>query len=627
MAFQNEEDYLDNLLKSFTENKNTVPVEELSDIDSELQIPEAFEPEAFESDIFESDTFDFSQDAASVVEDVEDEMNPMAALFESNMAQSWQEMTVGEVLEEQGVMEEPATSIVEEVVEEVVEEAVEEPVEPSEDELIDDYIQKLLSSDDEEATEYIDLTEKESEAENDLLNKLDDIFMDVENEMMQMAQMPQEPEVIEALQEPEIAFSDIEVDDELKELLGVDEEEPEAVLEETQGFSEEELMKLNAIQAESEMEDVTEEEATFTMEELPEELPEELDESGIEALLAQAEEVGVTTVEELPKENPVVLEDVKQPPADKKKQGIFAKILGLFQKKKTQDTSKTANENQQVLDELFDENGELLGEDKKVQKKGLFSKSKKSVPDAVETPVAGSAFVEGLEEISDLEEIPEVKKKEKKEKKKKEPKPKKVKEKKQKKPKKPKKAKPVKVKEPVNPVDLIKIKPKVVFIILLIIAGITGYTYFSVSSFSYNQALDSATFYLVNKKYTFAYEAIAGIEPKKEEDIALVEQIKTIMYVQKHYNSYERYVKMGMQFEALDSLIKGIKEYDAYYAQAVEMGISADLDNVRILIVNTLQQQYGISESMARSYGAITDYGQYVYILESYGGLVNDSNN
>ena len=98
------------------------------------------------------------------------------------------------------------------------------------------------------------------------------------------------------------------------------------------------------------------------------------------------------------------------------------------------------------------------------------------------------------------------------------------------------------------------------------------------------------------------------------------------MYVQKHYNSYERYVKMGMEFEALDSLIKGIKEYDTYYAYGVELGISADLDNVRMQIVNALQK-YGITESMARSYGAITDYVQYVYILESYGGLVNDSNN
>ena len=81
-----------------------------------------------------------------------------------------------------------------------------------------------------------------------------------------------------------------------------------------------------------------------------------------------------------------------------------------------------------------------------------------------------------------------------------------------------------------------------------------------------------------------------------------------------------------MMFNAIDSLIQGIAEYDEQYEKAVEIGVSTDLDIVRQQIVNALMQ-YGITENMARSYAQISDYQQYVYIIESYGGISRDSNN
>lgn len=659
MAFQNEEDYLDNLLKSITENKDSASSEELLSTDSKMQIPDTFETSGQED----------KEDDSVYQQMLFDEVNPMAAMFENNMAQAWQDVTVGDVLGESDVpLEDSCEDVPNENNESGQDDAsgqenthVQKNIpeqggtlkqeaipEPTEEEMVDDYIRKVLNTPDEEPTEYIDLTNTDFSHENDLIGKLDGIINTVEsgiqeeaafaeNENEDLKEQPQEEEKID--------FSGIEVDDELKELLGVEKPEGlENIQSDEEALSEEELKKLDEMVSDEEDTKMPMSEDNLNLEN------DDDDMGGLTDLLEQAADVGISLNEDDITDAGMeedMQEDMKEDAAlahddtelaenndnadmgalaskgekDKKKpkEGFLARIFGKFKKKNQGASNEEINENQQVLDELFDENGELLGDKKKVKKKGLFSKSKKSTPQTAEAPTdktMGSG--EGLE----LEDIPELTEKEKdkkkKEKKKKEPKEKKVKEKK---PKTPKKPKEKKEKVPVNPSELIQLKPIVIIIMLIIIAGVTGYTYFFITSFSYNQALDEATYYLVDKKYTFAYEAIAGIETKNEEDVALKEQICTIMYVQKQYNSYERYAKMNMPFEAIDSLIKGLKEYDTYYDKAVEIGVSADLDNVKSQIVNTLQQQYGITETMARSYGAITDYEQYVYILESYGGI------
>lgn len=643
MAFQNEEDYLDNLLKSITEKKESVSADALFTTDSNLQVPETFEtPVADEKNTEEEDIYQKMRF---------DDINPMAEMFSSDKAENWNEITVNDVLEQEkkNGQEEPP---------EPESQTKSEHQEESEDELIDQYIQKVLTGEKgkeeagqieqpeqieqpveieqteqtEEPTQYIDITENESEEENHLINMLDDIFTDVENEIQQSQQSAENfVDVQREEQEKsaeEVDFSNIPVDDELRELLGTDgiEEQAEGTLS---SLSEEELKKLENLQNESDSVENGVEEASPYSEESEDES------AGITELLNQIADAGIDvnsnsldaekeSEKEQSSNNEQSLAQVpekkaKEKDAGAKKNGLLGLLLGIFKKKEKQEQKENVNENQQVLDELFDENGELLGKEKKIKKKGLFSKSKKN--NEVETPVAGDGEpIPKMEDISELEDIPELEKieKKKKEKKKKEPKEKKVKEKK---PKKPKQPKIKKEKVPVSPSELIAIKPVAIIIMLVIIVGITGYVYFFIHSFSYEQALDQATYYLVDKKYQLAYEAIAGIEPKNEEDTALKEQITTIMYVQKQYNSYERYLKMKLSFEAIDSLIKGIKEYDAYYGQAEELGVSSDLDNVKELILAALRE-YGISEAMARSYGAITDYEQYVYILESYGGIV-----
>lgn len=713
MAFENEEDYLDNLLKSITSEDNKDSGEDLSE-DSEMEMPETFvdsqKEEYADEDVFEKlflqeEEEQHSNDVEEQSED--DEMNIMQALLNNEKAAAWENdssdgLVDGEepdptlqefdsVLSEDKAMENIELPIVEDtenVELPVVEDAefpeienVELPVvedtefpdtedtelpeiediefHEMENKEIEDMENEdfpmteygdLFAPDDEvfsvpdeerfpemeditipeldeelfvgnntenltddlenigDFTQYQDSQEANLDDENELIGQIDGLFNDAEEELEeekdteQFGLMKGEDEALTGsmeVPEQQADYANLEVDDELKELLGVESAEQLAdIPQESEGLSEDELVKL------AEMETAASYEA---------------DPEG-ENNLAHADSFG-NDVQDV--SGP---EQTKESGEKKKKSasGLMARLFSIFKKKdSTQSESADENENQKVLDELFDENGELLDDDKKIKKKGLFFRSGKNSDDDAAVDEEDLDDIESPEEIARKEEKAR-KKKEKKEKKEKEKQEKK--EKKEQKPKKEKKPKVKKEKPPVNPADLIHVKPVAVIIMAVIVAGIVGYVYFFVSSFNYNNAMDRAAYYMADKRYTNAYRAISGIEMKSEEDIALKEQIVTIMYVQHYYDAYERYLKVDLQFEALDSLIQGIKTYDDCYQFAVEQGITADYEVVRAKLVAALEQ-YGITEAMARTYGAMTNYTQYKYILEGYGGISNDSGN
>lgn len=689
MAFENEEDYLDNLLKSITSEDNKDSGEDLSE-DSEMEMPETFvdsqKEEYADEDVFErlflqEEEEQHLNDAEEQSED--DEMNIMQALLNNEKAAAWDNdssdgLVDGEepdpeefdtVLSEDKAVENIELPVVEDTEfpdtedtelpeiediefhemenkeiedmenedfpmteygdlfepdDEVFSEADEEKFPEMEDITIPESDEELFVEDNTENltdglenigdfTQYQDSQEANLYDENELIGQIDGLFNDAEEELEQEKDIEQfglmmgEDEALTGsteVPEQQVDYANLEVDDELKELLGVESAEQLAdIPQESEGLSEDELAKL------AEMETAASYEAE------PEGENNLADNDS-----AYADSFGNDV------QNVSGPEQTKEPGEKKKKSagGLIARLLSIFKKKDgTESESADENENQKVLDELFDENGELLDDDKKIKKKGLFFRSGKSSDDDAAVDEEDLDDIESPEEIARKEEKAR-KKKEKKEKKEKEKQEKK--EKKEQKPKKEKKPKVKKEKPPVNPADLIRVKPVAIIIMAVIVAGIVGYVYYFVSSFNYNNAMDRAAYYMADKRYTNAYRSISGIEMKSEEDIALKEQIVTIMYVQHYYDAYERYLKVDLQFEALDSLIQGIKTYDDCYQFAVEQGITADYEVVRAKLVAALEQ-YGITEAMARTYGAMTNYTQYKYILEGYGGISNDSGN
>lgn len=130
------------------------------------------------------------------------------------------------------------------------------------------------------------------------------------------------------------------------------------------------------------------------------------------------------------------------------------------------------------------------------------------------------------------------------------------------------------------------------------------------NQFSYASSIKQAKNYFEVKKYTKAYEEVAGLTIK-EDDEEMYSKILTVMFVNKELNSYNNYYGIHQYDKALDSLLKGLKRYDKYLETARELGVKSDLDYVRSQIIAELENTYGISEKTALAMNQMEDRDQY----------------
>ncbi len=121
---------------------------------------------------------------------------------------------------------------------------------------------------------------------------------------------------------------------------------------------------------------------------------------------------------------------------------------------------------------------------------------------------------------------------------------------------------------------------------------------FGAKNFNYSQVIKKATDYFDRQRYRLAYDEVAGVEVK-EEDEDLRDRIYTVMYVERLYESYENNMTLGRPDKALDSLLRGLEKYDEHYEEAVALGIAKDIKSVKEKIVNALWNTYGVSETAA----------------------------
>lgn len=197
-------------------------------------------------------------------------------------------------------------------------------------------------------------------------------------------------------------------------------------------------------------------------------------------------------------------------------------------------------------------------------------------------------------------------------------KPKKEKKKKEPKPKKPKKEKVKKEKKAPKPSELVKVTPKTFLGIIIFAVVITVVVIFGTKIVNYSVSVKHAIDHFNNGKYDQAYDSIAGLEVK-DKDKDTYYKIRTVASVYVDYTSYVNYRQLGMNVEALDSLIKGLGHYDDYYADAEKYDVVAQYDGVKDIIIDELAR-YGVSEEDARYYAGLESERQYEEILNNIGG-------
>lgn len=139
-----------------------------------------------------------------------------------------------------------------------------------------------------------------------------------------------------------------------------------------------------------------------------------------------------------------------------------------------------------------------------------------------------------------------------------------------------------------------RIESSSVLTVAVVLAALCAIVVLGTQVFHYKTVIRRATVYFEKQKYQMAYEQIVGVDVK-ERDTQIKDKIYCVMYVQKQLDSYRSFQKMQMDENGLDALIKGLKKYNAHYADAKELGVETDLDVLKAQIETELQNQYGVS--------------------------------
>lgn len=290
--------------------------------------------------------------------------------------------------------------------------------------------------------------------------------------------------------------------------------------------------------------------------------------------------------------------------------------------------AKGKDENELLIEEVF--HGKDTLDDSAAPKKGLFAKIKYRMQQFKAKQAKECEAEEQQEEIERQEKQQQVAAKkakaaEKKQKaaEKKTAKKKAAKKAKAKKPKKEKKPKKPKVKQPPKPGDIIRFKPKSIIVFVMLIVGIVVLVQMFGYTINYSGNINLAKDYYANQEYDKAYNSLDGIKLSGDDE-TLYKQAKVVMYVQRQYESYENYEKMNMHTEALNALVKGVDRYQTYRSEAKELGVEDKMTEVYNLIIKAFKDKFKMSETEAISLVELSklDFTSYYYKIEAYGEAI-----
>jgi len=290
--------------------------------------------------------------------------------------------------------------------------------------------------------------------------------------------------------------------------------------------------------------------------------------------------------------------------------------------------AKGKDENELLIEEVF--HGKDTLDDSAAPKKGLFAKIKYRMQQFKAKQAKEGEAEEQQEEIERQEKQQQVaakkaKASEKKQKaaEKKTAKKEAAKKAKAKKPKKEKKPKKPKVKQPPKPGDIIRFKPKSIIVFVMLIVGIVVLVQMFGYTINYSGNINLAKDYYANQEYDKAYNSLDGIKLSGDDE-TLYKQAKVVMYVQRQYESYENYEKMNMHTEALNALVKGVDRYQTYRSEAKELGVEDKMTEVYNLIIKAFKDKFKMSETEAISLVELSklDFTSYYYKIEAYGEAI-----
>ena len=123
---------------------------------------------------------------------------------------------------------------------------------------------------------------------------------------------------------------------------------------------------------------------------------------------------------------------------------------------------------------------------------------------------------------------------------------------------------------------------------------------FGSQALSYTTSVKSAESSFEQRDYKNAYDSLAGVSVS-DSSKELKQKVRMCMQLQREYDAYQNYYKMKMYLESLDSLIGGIRLYDANKAKAEQYDMLSQYNELESKLAHQLYNEFGVSESQARN--------------------------
>ena len=139
---------------------------------------------------------------------------------------------------------------------------------------------------------------------------------------------------------------------------------------------------------------------------------------------------------------------------------------------------------------------------------------------------------------------------------------------------------------------------------------------FGSQALSYTTSVKSAESSFEQRDYKNAYNSLAGVSVS-DSSKELKQKVRMCMQLQREYDAYQNYYKMKMYLESLDSLIGGIRLYDANKAKAEQYDMLSQYNELESKLANQLYNEFGVSESQARNIIASETQKEYTDRLQA----------
>lgn len=139
---------------------------------------------------------------------------------------------------------------------------------------------------------------------------------------------------------------------------------------------------------------------------------------------------------------------------------------------------------------------------------------------------------------------------------------------------------------------------------------------FGSQALSYTTSVKSAESSFEQRDYKNAYDSLVGVSVS-DSSKELKQKVRMCMQLQREYDAYQNYYKMKMYLESLDSLIGGIRLYDANKAKAEQYDMLSQYNELESKLANQLYNEFGVSESQARNIIASETQKEYTDRLQA----------